>query len=100
MPSSMAPGMASVNDEFVREYFPGENPVGQYFDKTDGRCRFRVIGPGPHAWSIVTREFRENLEWAVVIAADREISPAVATLLQDLSAGGIATHHSSPAERQ
>jgi hypothetical protein len=40
-------------------------------------------------WHIVTREFRENLEWAVVIAGDAEISPAVTHLLKELSARGI-----------
>jgi hypothetical protein len=28
-------------------------------------------------WHIVSREFRENLRWAVVVPGDREISPAV-----------------------
>lgn len=40
-------------------------------------------------WHIVTREFRENLEWAVVMPGDGEISPAVAQLLVELSARGI-----------
>ena len=43
-------------------------------------------------WHIVTREFRENLEWAVVIPGDKEISPAVAQLLVELSARGIAVY--------
>jgi len=43
-------------------------------------------------WSISTREFRENLEWAVIVPGDGEISPAVATLLGELSARGIAIH--------
>ena len=41
-------------------------------------------------WSISTREFRENLEWAVVVPGDGEISPAVALLLQEISTRGIA----------
>jgi hypothetical protein len=41
-------------------------------------------------WSISTREFRENLEWAVVVPGDGEISPAVVLLLQEISARGIA----------
>jgi hypothetical protein len=51
--------------------------------------------PAPHAlieWSISSREFRENLEWAVVVPGDGEISPAVAVLLDELSARGIAIH--------
>jgi hypothetical protein len=43
-------------------------------------------------WQIVTREFRENLEWAVVIPGDGEISSAVTLLLGELSARGIASH--------
>jgi hypothetical protein len=45
-------------------------------------------------WRIVTREFRENLEWAVVVPGDGEMSPAVAALLDELSARGIPIHHS------
>jgi hypothetical protein len=40
-------------------------------------------------WHIVTREFRENLEWAVVVPGDSEISPPVVRLLEELSARGI-----------
>ena len=45
-------------------------------------------------WSIITREFRENLEWAVVIPGDGEVTPAVAQLLKELSARGITVHKS------
>lgn len=41
------------------------------------------------AWQIRTKEFRENLEWAIVVPGDGEISPAVAQLLGELSARGI-----------
>ena len=40
-------------------------------------------------WSISTREFRENLEWAVVVPGDGEVSAAVSELLAELSARGI-----------
>jgi len=40
-------------------------------------------------WTIVTREFRENLEWAVTVPGDNHMSPAVAQLLAELSARGI-----------
>jgi hypothetical protein len=39
-------------------------------------------------WHIITREFRENLEWAIVVSEDGEISPAVTQLLDELSARG------------
>lgn len=45
-------------------------------------------------WYIVSQEFRENLEWAVVVPGDREISPAVTELLGDSSQRGITIHHS------
>ena len=35
------------------------------------------------------KEFRENLEWAVVVEGDRPVSPGVAELLAELSARGI-----------
>ena len=45
-------------------------------------------------WSISTREFRENLEWAVIVPGDGEITPGVAQLLSELSARGIVIHTS------
>jgi hypothetical protein len=45
-------------------------------------------------WHIISREFRENLEWAVVIPGDDETSPAVTRLLNELSARGIIIHDS------
>jgi len=44
-------------------------------------------------WRISTREFREDLEWAVIVPADSEISPAVAQLLAELTARGVRIHH-------
>ena len=43
-------------------------------------------------WSIVTREFRENLVWAVRVPGDGEMTPAVAQLLAEMQARGIAIH--------
>ena len=40
-------------------------------------------------WQIVTKELRENLEWAVVVQGDSQISAAVRTLLDELAARGI-----------
>ena len=45
-------------------------------------------------WSISTKEFRENLEWAAVVPGDGEVTPAVAQLLGEISARGIKVHHS------
>ena len=46
--------------------------------------------PSLRSWTIVTRAFREDLAWAVVVPGDGEVSPAVAQLLDELSARGIA----------
>lgn len=45
-------------------------------------------------WSISTREIRGNLEWAVTVPEEGEVSPAVAQLLDELSARGVAIHNS------
>ena len=37
-------------------------------------------------WQITSKESRENLEWAVIVPGDRETSPGVAQLLEELSA--------------
>jgi hypothetical protein len=51
--------------------------------------------PALEQWEIRTKEFRENLEWAVVVPGDRELSPGVVLLLAELSARGIAIHRCS-----
>jgi hypothetical protein len=48
--------------------------------------------PGLHGWRIVSQEFRENLEWAVVLPGDREVSAAVMELLREISDRGIPVH--------
>ncbi len=50
--------------------------------------------PALDRWLIVSRAFRENLEWAVVVPGEGEVSPAVTRLLDELSARGIAIHNS------
>jgi hypothetical protein len=40
-------------------------------------------------WEIRTKEFRENLEWAVVVPDELETSAGVAELLGELSGRGI-----------
>jgi len=57
--------------------------------------RWSVINIGTAApssldqWQIVTKEFRENLEWAVVVPGEAEMSSAIQTLLDELAARGI-----------
>jgi hypothetical protein len=43
-------------------------------------------------WEIRNKEFRENLEWAAIVAGDREISHGVSELLEELVAKGVAIH--------
>ena len=45
--------------------------------------------PELSAWRISTREFRESLEWAIVVPGDGETSPAVVQLLNELRARGV-----------
>jgi hypothetical protein len=37
-------------------------------------------------WEIESKEFRENLEWAVIVPGESEVSPGVAQLLAEPSA--------------
>jgi len=41
------------------------------------------------AWTITSRAFREDLEWAFVIPGEGETSAAVAALLAELAARGV-----------
>jgi len=50
----------------------------------------RRIPPAFDRWTIVTRESRENLEWAAIVPGDGEMTPAVTQLLKELSARGVA----------
>ena len=43
-------------------------------------------------WEIRTKEFRENLEWAVVVPGERDISDGVLKLLKEIAARGIEIH--------
>ena len=40
-------------------------------------------------WRISTKEFREELQWAVMVQGEGETSPAVRQLLDELAARGI-----------
>jgi len=46
--------------------------------------------PGLHRWRIITRAFRENLEWAIIVPGDGQHSAAVTKLLDELRERGIA----------
>jgi hypothetical protein len=40
-------------------------------------------------WTISTKEFRENLEWAVLVPGEGTQNPAVTQLLAELAARGV-----------
>ena len=44
-------------------------------------------------WSISTREFREDLQWAVVVPNDAEMSDAVSRLIAEMRARGVRIHN-------
>jgi len=46
--------------------------------------------PALLGWQITSKEFRENLQWAVVVPGEGEISAAVAQLLDELRAREVA----------
>jgi hypothetical protein len=43
-------------------------------------------------WSVSSQEFRENLEWAVIVPGEGARNPEVTQLLEELSARGITIH--------
>lgn len=54
----------------------------------------QIGSPTPQldGWQIVTREFRENLQWAAVVPGEAPLSQAVTVLLEELSTRGITVH--------
>jgi hypothetical protein len=50
--------------------------------------------PALDSWRISSREFREDLQWAVVVPGDGDTTPAVTTLLGELAARGVTLHDS------
>ena len=43
-------------------------------------------------WTIISRAFREDLEWAVLVPGEGERNPKVSLLLEELAQRGIAIH--------
>lgn len=54
----------------------------------------RKTPPELDPWRISSKEYRESLEWAVLVPGDGAISPAVSQLLNELSGRGIIIHDS------
>jgi hypothetical protein len=49
-------------------------------------------------WRISTKEFRENLEWAIAVPGETAHSAAVVQLLGELSSRGITIHDAATAD--
>ena len=52
-PGETFPGAAVVNQAFVNQYFPDVDPVGKFFEKSQGdnsRMRCQIVGVVPDAW--------------------------------------------------
>jgi heme A synthase len=58
-----------------------------------------IMPPALDRWCMTTKEFRENLTWAVIVPGDREPSPDVTQLLAELAARGIAIYNTNTMER-
>ena len=54
--------------------------------------------PALAGWRISTKEFRENLEWAIVVPGETAHSAAVVQLLDELRSRGIAIHDAATAD--
>jgi hypothetical protein len=48
--------------------------------------------PDLAGWRISTKEYRENLIWAVSVPGEGELNPEVSKLLSELEARGIRVH--------
>ena len=55
--------------------------------------------PDLERWRISTREFREDLEWAVIVAGEGKMSPAVRELLGEMAARGIVIKDARAGDR-
>lgn len=53
--------------------------------------------PSLEPWSISSREFREDLQWAMIAPGDGDVSPAVLQLLLELRARGVPIEEISAA---
>jgi hypothetical protein len=60
----------------------------------------RETPPELQKWTIISRAFREDLEWAVVVPGDGERNPDVSKLLEELAQRGISIHDASRADER
>lgn len=55
--------------------------------------------PIPAEWQITTSEFRENIEWTMVLSCKQEPTSAVAQLVAEIAARGVLVEYASGSER-
>jgi hypothetical protein len=53
------------------------------------------LPPDLDSWRISSKEYRENLQWAVIVRGEGATSPAVVELLRELAGRGIAIRDSA-----
>lgn len=81
------------NNHFIVEGPPPDYATAVALARHWSLIQIKQITPAAlQTWSIVTKAFRENLEWAVVVPGDGETTPAVVQLLKEISARGITIH--------
>jgi hypothetical protein len=56
----------------------------------------RPTPPELEPWRVSSKEYRENLSWAVLVPGDGDVSPAVVRLLKELSDRGIEIREIQP----
>jgi len=54
--------------------------------------------PIPAEWKITTSEFRENIEWTIVLSSRQEPTVAVAQLVAEIAARGVTVEYASGSE--
>ena len=91
---NLATGQFSETKTAYTDVVYGYNTLGELTSTTVEKLNGAPVDQPPtlDGWRIVNREFRENLEWAVIVPGDGEMSPAVARLLEELSARGVTIH--------
>jgi hypothetical protein len=98
-PESVLPGMLGIlvhgNNHFiVRGPLPAASVALALARRWSLIQIDRKTPPELDQWRISSKEYRENLAWAVFVPGEGEISPAVSQLLQELSRRGIVLHDS------
>jgi hypothetical protein len=78
------------NNHFI---LSGPEPTGAEAERIVMEFTVVEIGKAPAStfekWEIRNKEFRENLEWAVIVPADTEITRGVSQLLGELAERGV-----------